>query len=92
MTLHGGQQYRYQFLSALAYLLAHHFDSMSLEGSNYEDSIFFRGAERAAIGESKTSSRNHWTARALFYSGNKRGPLLQLWERWSGNEELVLFS
>ena len=92
MSSHGGQRYRYQFLSALAYFLAHHYDSLSFEGSNYEDSIFFKDRQREVIGESKSISRKHWTARALFYEGNKRGPLLQLWERWTGKEKLVLFS
>jgi hypothetical protein len=89
---YGAQQYAYQVLTAVAYALENKVDELSIEGQNYEDCCFKKNGEKT-IGEAKyIKSKKHWTSKSLFYNGNRPGPLTQLWNRWSGNEELILFS
>ena len=93
MTFHGGQQYSYQILTAIAYVLEHRFDAVAIEGDGYEDSMFYRDGTLVAVGEAKdVQSLRHWTARSLFYRGREKGPLLQLWNRWLDDEDFVFFS
>ena len=67
-------------------------DNLAIEGPNFEDSCFSKNGDKT-IGEAKyVTSKKHWTPRSLFYEGEKMGPLLQLWNRWSCKENLVLFS
>ena len=65
---------------------------LAIEGPDFEDSLFEKG-DTVTIGEAKyIKSRKNWTQQSLFYSGSKKGPLLQLWNRWTGLEKLILFS
>jgi hypothetical protein len=91
--MHGGQQYSYQILSAVSYTLSNEILKMEIEGDNYEDSIFYDDDGIIAIGEAKLiESEKYWTPRSLFYSSTTKGPVLQLWNRCSGNETPILFS
>ncbi len=88
----GAQQYAYQILTAVAYALENRVDMLAIEGPDFEDALFKKG-DTVTIGEAKyIKSRKNWTRQSLFYSGSEIGPLMQLWNRWTGQEKLVLFS
>lgn len=90
---HAGQAYTYQILTALFYLLKNNLDAFSIEGDNFEDSLFYKDNALVAIGEAKhIPSKKYWTSKDLFYIGNKSGPLLQLWNKARRDTKLVLFS
>ena len=89
---YGAHQYTYQILTAVVYTLESKIEELSIEGPNFEDSCFKKD-QAITIGEAKyITSKKNWTPRSLFYEGTKIGPLLQLWNRWTGEENLILFS
>ncbi len=89
---HHGQSFAFQALSAIFYLIEEDLSSFALEGPNYEDSAFKRKNEIVCIGEAKYfKSKKNWTSNALFFN-NGKGPLIQLWNRDSEYETLILFS
>ena len=69
---------------------------MSVEGLQFEDSLFYDESKLRAIGEAKcienpTRSKK-WNVTELFYKGGDKGPILQLRERDRNKVHLVLFS
>ncbi len=84
--------YNYQISAAIQYFLKNEYDELVVEGMNHEDSIFYKDGVVKVIGEAKHENRKNWTDEALFHTGKKIGPIIQLWKRWSGKEDLVFFS
>ena len=64
---HGGHAYNYQILSGVYYFLRDDFDEFSIEGEEYEDSLFYKKRKVIVIGEAKNIlSFNQWTDTSLF--------------------------
>ncbi len=92
MEHHLGHHWNFQILSAIVFFLENDYDKIAFE-LNFEDSSFFIGNVKVAIGEAKHLSEDeHWTEESLFYKGNEKGPLIQLLERCRNDERLLLFS
>ena len=93
---HGGHAYNYQILTAILYFIKNDFDEFSIEGEEYEDSLFYKDRRLLTLGESKNIlSKKQWTEIALFYRGDNKGPLLQLFDCYLFHEEvneIVIFS
>ncbi|OLS20405.1 MAG: hypothetical protein HeimC2_37570 [Candidatus Heimdallarchaeota archaeon LC_2] len=101
-TEHGGTKYNYQILCAIYYGLEEGFGEISIEGTNYEDSMFKLEPDEDksiyAIGESKSiETKTPWTLGRLIHSGENIGPIIQLWNRKEKNKtienlQLVFFT
>ena len=91
--------YFFQFLSAIYFLLKMNLDGFALEGTKYEDVLFYKlkaggGKQLHAIGEAKTTSKEKFTLSKLFYNGSSKGAITQLWKQSQNraNVEYILFT
>ena len=91
MATTGQEPYTYQIQTAILHLLRNDFDELSVDTRNHEDSVFYRKGNRVAIGEAKLVQLE-WSPESLFHKGKNPGPVVQIWNRWSGEEDAIIFS
>ncbi len=95
MKSHLGHKFNYQILSAIYYFLKGDFDEFSIEGTDFEDSLFYKNGKLKCISEAKCyESRGQWNFSMLISDRKPKGPLFQLLcrEKSLEVESLIFFS
>ena len=82
----------YEISAAILFMLQEEYDELIVDMPRGEDSIFFSGPKIGAVGEAKNVSKKHWTLNSLFHTGQKIGPILQLWIRRKEGAKLAILS